>query len=55
MKDFLTLDNVKVKNKTVILRVDINSPYDETTKKIELSERLIESAKTVKELSKKGR
>lgn len=54
MKDFLTLDDVKVKNKTVILRVDINSPYDETTKKIELSERLIESAKTVKELSKKG-
>jgi len=54
MKDFLTLSDVKVKDKTVILRVDINSPYDENTKKIELSDRLTESAKTVKELSDKG-
>jgi phosphoglycerate kinase len=52
-KDFLTLDDFNFKNKTVILRIDINSPYNEKTKKIEISDRLIESAKTIKELSKK--
>lgn len=54
MKDFLTLDDIKPNNKTVILRVDINSPYDEKAKKIEVSDRLIDSSETVKELSKKG-
>jgi len=52
-KIFSTLDDFNFKNKTVILRVDINSPYNEKTKKIETSDRLIESAKTIKELSKK--
>ena len=54
MKGFLTLDNVKVNNKTVILRVDINSPYDEKKKRIEVSDRLIDCSETIKELSKKG-
>ncbi len=52
-KNFSTLDDFNFKNKTVILRVDINSPYNEKTKKIETSDRLVESAKTIKELSKK--
>ena len=51
MADFLTMDDFDFKEKTVLLRVDINSPYDEHEKKIELSDRLIESAKTIKELS----
>jgi phosphoglycerate kinase len=53
MKDFLTLDDVDVKFKTVLLRVDINVPYDEKTKQISESDRLIEHAKTIKELSEK--
>lgn len=53
-KNFSTLDDFNFKNKNVILRVDINSPYNEKTKKIETSDRLVESAKTIKELSKKG-
>ncbi|MEM5777373.1 MAG: phosphoglycerate kinase [Candidatus Aenigmatarchaeota archaeon] len=54
MMKFKTLDDYDFKNKTVLLRVDINLPYDEKTKKIQLSERLIESAKTIKELCEKG-
>jgi len=54
MKNLLTLDDVNVKNKTIILRVDINSPYDEKRKKIEISDRLIDCSETIKELSKKG-
>jgi phosphoglycerate kinase len=50
---FLTLDDVDVKNKTVILRVDINVPYNPKTKRIEDSERLREHAKTILELSNK--
>jgi len=53
-KDFLTLDDVDVKDKTVLLRVDINVPYDVTTKKVQDSDRLREHAKTIKELSEKG-
>jgi len=53
-KGFLTLDDVKIRGKTVLLRVDINSPYNKKTKKIEISDRLIETAKTIKELSKRG-
>jgi len=52
MKEFLTMDDVDFKNKTVLLRIDINSPVDKRGK-IEVTERLTESAKTVKELSKK--
>jgi phosphoglycerate kinase len=52
-KDFLTLDDVDVKDKTVLIRVDINSPFDESTKKISDNERIREHAKTIKELADK--
>ena len=54
MAEFLTLDDVDVKNKTVLLRIDVNVPYDEETGKISDSDRLREHAKTVRELSDKG-
>lgn len=47
------MDDVDVKDKTVILRVDVNVPYDEKTGKICDSDRLKEHANTIKELSKK--
>jgi phosphoglycerate kinase len=52
--EFLTLDEAKVANKTVLLRVDINVPYDEEKKQIQDSERIREHAKTIKELAEKG-
>jgi phosphoglycerate kinase len=54
MADFLTLDDVDVRNKTVLLRIDINVPYDEKSGKICDSDKLKEHAKTIKELSDKG-
>jgi phosphoglycerate kinase len=54
VKEFLTLDDVEVKDKTVLVRVDINSPLDEKTGKIVDNERIREHAKTIKELSDKG-
>jgi len=53
MVEFLTLDDVSVKNKTVLLRIDANVPYDEKTGKISDSDRLSEHAKTIRELSDK--
>ncbi|MBU5689662.1 MAG: phosphoglycerate kinase [Candidatus Aenigmatarchaeota archaeon] len=50
---FKTIDDFNFENKTAIVRVDINLPYDEKTKKLEISERLVEAAKTIKELSDK--
>lgn len=50
---FKTLDDFNFENKTVILRVDINLHYDEKAKKLEVSDRIIESAKTIKELCDK--
>jgi len=52
MEDFLTMDNYDFEGKTVLLRVDINSPVEEG--KVESSDRLIESSKTIKELVDKG-
>jgi len=54
MPEFLTLDDVDVENKTVLLRIDINVPYDEKTGETCDSDRLREHAKTVKDLSDKG-
>lgn len=51
MKDFLTLDDIDVKEKTVLLRVDINSPFDSSTRKISDNERIREHAETIKELA----
>ncbi len=54
MKGFLTLDDADVKDKTILLRVDINVPYDEGSGKIQDSERMREHAKTVWLLSERG-
>lgn len=51
MAEFLTIDDTDVKDKTVLLRIDINVPYDEKTRKIGESDRISEHAKTIKELS----
>jgi phosphoglycerate kinase len=51
--DFKTIDDVDVSNKTVFIRADLNCPVDEN-KTIEKSARLIEHAKTIKELSDKN-
>jgi len=53
-KDFPTLSEVDVRNKTVLIRVDINVPYDVATRTIKDSARLMEHAKTIKELAEKG-
>lgn len=49
-----TLDNLKVKDKTVIVRVDINSPLDPKTGESLDDTRIRESAVTIKELAVKG-
>ncbi len=49
-----TLDDVDVKGKTVIIRVDINSPLDPKTGEILDDTRIRESVITIKELAKKG-
>ena len=36
MAKFLTLDNLEVKNKVALVRVDFNSPVDPETKKISM-------------------
>lgn len=52
--EFLTLDDVDVKNKTVLVRVDINSPIDPKTKEILDDTRIRECVPTLLELSSKG-
>jgi phosphoglycerate kinase len=55
MAKFLTLDDFDVKNKTVLLRVDFNSPLDPETKKIINDKRIRAHAHTtIKELIEKG-
>jgi len=51
--DILTMDDFKFYGKTVLLRVDINSPVDPKTKKLTDDFRIREHAKTIKELSDK--
>ncbi|MBS7645872.1 MAG: phosphoglycerate kinase [Candidatus Bathyarchaeia archaeon] len=53
MARFLTLDDFDVAGKTVLLRVDINVPYDPETGRISDSERLRAHAYTVRELADK--
>jgi phosphoglycerate kinase len=48
-----TLDTVNVKGKTVLIRLDLNSPYDAKKKKILNNERIRASVLTLKELSRK--
>ncbi len=51
-KEFLTLDDFELNNKTVLLRVDINSPVEKG--RITDTTRMKESAHTIKELNEKG-
>lgn len=55
MVNYLTLDDVKVKDKVVLLRVDFNSPVDPESKKIIDDARIrAHSETTIKELAQKG-
>ncbi len=54
MPEYLTLDDLDVKDQTVLLRIDVNVPYDPETGKISDSDRLRDHAKTVRELSDNG-
>ncbi|OIP97523.1 phosphoglycerate kinase [Candidatus Wirthbacteria bacterium CG2_30_54_11] len=51
---YLTLDQVDVKGKRVLVRSDLDSPFDKAAKQIMDNERLSEAAKTLRELSQKG-
>lgn len=55
MPKFLTIDDFDLKNKTVLVRVDFNSPVDPQTKKILDDTRIRAHAEaTIKELVQKG-
>ncbi|MEM1565811.1 MAG: phosphoglycerate kinase [Candidatus Bathyarchaeia archaeon] len=55
MVKFLTLDDVNVKNKVVLVRVDFNSPVDPETKKVLDDTRIkAHGETTIKELAEKG-
>jgi phosphoglycerate kinase len=55
MAKYLTLDDVKVKDKVVLVRVDFNSPIDPNTKRILDDTRIrAHGETTIKELSEKG-
>lgn len=51
---FSTLDDVNVEDKTVILRVDINSPLDPETKEMMDDYRIKRVQSTIEELSERG-
>jgi len=53
-RDYLTLDDFNYQGKTVLLRVDINSPLDPKTKKITNENRIVQSLFTIKELVNRG-
>ncbi len=53
MADFLTMDDYDFKNKTVLLRVDFNSPLN-AAKKVTDDSRIKAHAPTIKELMDKG-
>ena len=55
MTEYLTLDDLEVKGKTVLVRVDFNSPVDPNTKRILEDTRIrAHGETTIKELSEKG-
>lgn len=54
MPKFLTMDDFDFKDKTVLVRVDFNSPVDLETKKILDDTRIRVHAKTIRELAEKG-
>jgi len=53
-REYLTLDDFNYRGKTVLLRVDINSPINPNTKKITNENRIDQSLVTIKELVNKG-
>ena len=53
-KEFNTIDDFDVENKTVLVRIDINAPVDPSSGIILDDTRLKLHAQTVKELSNKG-
>ena len=53
MKEYNTLDDFNVENKTVLLRVDFNMPLDKTTLDILDTTRIEKALPTIKELVKK--
>ncbi|MFH1447641.1 MAG: phosphoglycerate kinase [Candidatus Micrarchaeota archaeon] len=52
--DFLTLDDVEVRGKRVLVRVDINCPVDKNTGTISAGERIEGHSKTIGELAENG-
>lgn len=55
MAKYLTLDDIKVKNKVVLVRVDFNSEIDPETKKVASDVRIrAHGETTIKELAEKG-
>ncbi len=52
-KEFKTLDDLQCEGKTVLVRIDINSPINSQTGKIEDNERFAAHSETIKELAKK--
>ena len=54
MINLITMDNFDFENKTVLIRVDFNSPLDSETKIITDDTRIRRHAKTIKELMDKG-
>jgi phosphoglycerate kinase len=53
-RDYLTLDDFDYRGKTVLLRLDINSPLDPKTKKITSENRIAQSLPTIEVLVNKG-
>ena len=51
---FLTLDDFDIRGRRVLLRVDINSPVDEETLRIEDGSKIASAAPTVRELMDRG-
>ena len=54
MVDFNTIDDFDIEDKTVLVRIDINSPVDPSSGIILDDTRLKLHAQTIKELSNKG-
>ena len=54
MKEFNTLDDFNFKDKTVILRVDINCPLNKEDLSLEDDNRIVQVLPTIRELLEKG-
>ncbi len=52
-KEFKTIDDLQCEGKTILVRIDVNSPINAQTGKIEDNERFLAHAETIKELAKK--